>query len=94
MPGEEADTFVHAVAKDWRTAPLSKPDKALCEFASKLTLTPSQMCSDDLEVLRSHGLDDRAIHDATQVIAYFNYINRVADALGVEPEDFIQRWGA
>ena len=94
MNAEEADAFVHAVAKDWRTAPLSKLDKALCEFASKLTLTPSQMCSDDLEVLRSHGLDDRAIHDATQVIAYFNYINRVADALGVEPEDFIQRWGA
>lgn len=94
MNAEEADVFVHAVAKDWRTAPLSKLDKALCEFASKLTLTPSQMCSDDLEVLRSHGLDDRAIHDATQVIAYFNYINRVADALGVEPEDFIQRWGA
>ena len=94
MNAEEADTFVHAVTKDWRTAPLSKLDKALCDFASKLTLTPSQMCSDDLEVLRSHGLDDRAIHDATQVIAYFNYINRVADALGVEPEDFIQRWGA
>lgn len=94
MPAEEADAFVHEVTRDWRTAPLSQQDKALCEFASKLTLTPSQMCSDDLEILRSHGLDDRAIHDATQVIAYFNYINRVADALGVEPEDFIQRWGA
>jgi uncharacterized peroxidase-related enzyme len=65
----------------------------LCEFASKLTLTPSQMCRDDLEILRSHGLDDRAIHDAAQVIGYFNYINRIADALGVEPEDFIQPWG-
>ena len=51
------------------------------------------MCPDDLEVLRSHGLNDRAIHDATQVISYFNYINRIADALGVEPEDFIQPWG-
>lgn len=47
----------------------------------------------DLETLRAAGFDDRAVHDATQVIAYFNYINRVADALGVEPEDFIQPWG-
>lgn len=47
----------------------------------------------DLDELRKQGLDDRAIHDATQVISYFNYINRVADALGVEAEDFIPRWG-
>ena len=42
----------------------------------------------DLDALRAHDLDDRAIHDATQVIGYFNYINRVADALGtdLEPE--------
>ena len=66
---------------------------ALCEYAAKLTLTPSQMSPADLNILRSHGLDDRAIHDATQVISYFNYINRIADALGVEPEDFIPPWG-
>ena len=46
----------------------------------------------DLDTLRDHGFDDRAIHDATQVISYFNYINRVADALGVEPEEFIRPW--
>ena len=42
--------------------------------------------------LRQHGFDDRSIHDTVQIIGYFNYINRVADALGVEPEFFIQ-WG-
>jgi alkylhydroperoxidase family enzyme len=47
----------------------------------------------DLERLRGLGFDDRAIHDAVQVIGYFNYVTRVADGLGVEPEDFIQRWG-
>jgi alkylhydroperoxidase family enzyme len=47
----------------------------------------------DIEGLRTAGLDDRAIHDATQIISYFNYINRVADALGVEPETFIKKWG-
>ena len=51
------------------------------------------MSESDIDHLRGVGLDDRAIHDATQVIAYFNYINRVADALGVEPETFIRNWG-
>ncbi|MCB8943589.1 MAG: hypothetical protein H6658_07525 [Ardenticatenaceae bacterium] len=50
------------------------------------------MTAADLQGLRQHGLDDRAIHDATQVISYFNYINRIADALHVEPEDFIRPW--
>ena len=47
----------------------------------------------DLDVLRTHGFDDRAIHDAVQIIGFFNYISRVADALGVEHETFIQPWG-
>ena len=47
----------------------------------------------DLDRLRAHGLDDAAIHDATQVIAYFNYMTRIADALGVDAEDFILPWG-
>ena len=90
----QADAFVHAVARDWRTAPLSAPDRALCEFAAKLTHDQHQMSPADLDCLRAAGFDDRAIHDATQIAAYFNYITRVADALGVEPEDFIQPWGA
>ena len=93
MSDEDADKFVHALARDWRSAPLSRVDQALCGFAAKLTNTPSQMSPADLDGLRAVGLDDRAIHDATQVIGYFNYINRVADALGVEPEDFIRPWG-
>ena len=93
MPADEADAYVHAVAQDWKTASLSPQDLALCRFAEKLTLTPSAMSPADLDELRAIGFDDRAIHDATQVIAYFNYINRIADALGVEPEDFIQPWG-
>jgi uncharacterized peroxidase-related enzyme len=93
MIDEEADAFVHAVARNWRTAPLSNMDIALCGYAAKLTHTPSLMSPADLDLLRAHGLDDRAIHDATQVISYFNYINRIADALGVEPEDFIIPWG-
>lgn len=93
MQPEAADSLVHAVARDWRSAPLSPADLALCEFASKLTLQQHKMTSKDLDRLRTHGFDDRAIHDAVQVIAYFNYITRISDALGVEDEDFIEPWG-
>lgn len=93
MSEKEADEFVHAIARDWKTAPLTEQDMALCKFAEKLTHTPANMSPADLDELRAIGFDDRAIHDATQVISYFNYINRIADALGVEPEDFIQAWG-
>ena len=86
MEAATADGYVHALVRDWRTAPLSAPDRALCEYAVKLTLTPAQISPADLETLRAHGFDDRALHDATQVIGYFNYINRVADALGVGRE--------
>jgi uncharacterized peroxidase-related enzyme len=72
---------------------LSAVDHALCSYAEKLTLRPKEMSAADIETLRSAGLNDRAIHDATQVIAYFNYINRVADALGVELESFVKPWG-
>jgi uncharacterized peroxidase-related enzyme len=60
--------------------------RALCAFAVKLTREPSSVGRDDIDALRPHGLDDAAIHDAIQVIAYFNYINRVADAVGIEDE--------
>lgn len=60
--------------------------RALCDFAEKLTLAPASIELSDVEALRGHGWDDAAIHDAIQVIAYFNYINRVADAVGIEGE--------
>ena len=70
--------------RNWRETELSEEDAALCAFAEKLTLSPARMQPDDLEALRAQGFDDRAIHDATQVIAYFGYINRIADALGTD----------
>jgi uncharacterized peroxidase-related enzyme len=84
---------VHAVARDWRSARLEPPDRALCVIAEKLTSEPARMSPGDLEALREHGFDDRAIHDAVQIIGYFNLITRVAEALGVEPETFIPPWG-
>jgi len=71
---------------DYTAAALSPADRALCDYAVKLTLTPSAMGPADISLLRSHGLSDRAINDAVQVIAFFNYINRIAEGLGVELE--------
>jgi len=76
------------------TATLTPVDAALCAYAEKLTLDIASLSDRDIEGLRAAGLDDRAIHDATQIISYFNYINRVAEALGVEPETFIRPWGS
>ena len=60
--------------------------RALCDYAVKLTRAPTAVGGADVKVLRDHGWDDRAIHDAIQVIAYFNYINRVAEGVGIDPE--------
>ena len=54
--------------------------RALCDYAVKLTRTPAGVRAADVDELRRHGWDDEAIHDAIQVIAYFNYINRVPRA--------------
>ena len=93
MEEDRADAFVDSVARDWRAADLSPADAALCEFAAKLTHHQHRMTPADLDDLRAHGFDDRALHDAVQVIGYFNYVTRVADALGIELEDFVRPWG-
>lgn len=55
-----------------------------------MTRTPAAVRRQDAETLRKHGLTDRDILDAVEVISYFNYINRVADALGIDPEPEMQ----
>ena len=70
---------------------MDETDRALCDYAVKLTLTPGRMNADDVEQLRTLGLSDSQITVAVQVIGYFNYINRVADGLDVEAEDWMSR---
>ncbi len=84
--------FTTRVARDWRTAGLDARDKALCAFAGKLTERPSEVTEADVASLRQVGFSDEAILDAVQVVGYFNYINRVAEALGVEEEPGIRPW--
>jgi uncharacterized peroxidase-related enzyme len=71
---------------DYRQAELEPGVRALCDLALQMTREPASVSAEDVEGLRAGGWSDAAIHDAVQVIAYFNYINRVADAVGIEDE--------
>ena len=71
---------------DYRRADLPSAVRGLCDFAVKLTREPGAVGLADADALRKLGWDDTAIHDAIQVIAYFNYINRVAEGVGIGPE--------
>lgn len=82
----EREALVAAVQADWSSAALKPADRALCVYAMKLTETPAKMTEGDVEGLREAGFDDVQIHDCIQVVAYFNYINRIADATHVELE--------
>ncbi|MCH8924042.1 MAG: hypothetical protein IIA67_12940 [Planctomycetes bacterium] len=59
----------------------------MCDWAVKLTLTPGEMGEADVAGLRAHGFSDEQIVIAAQVVSYFNYINRIADGLGVDDEE-------
>jgi uncharacterized peroxidase-related enzyme len=78
--------MVAALRTDFRTAPISEQDKAMLEYVVKLTLDATQCSPDDHKRLRAVGFDDRGILQITLIASWFNYINRVADALGVGRE--------
>lgn len=68
------------------TAPIDSKRIALVRYAAKLTRDPSEVRQEDIHDLRTAGFSDQAIHDAAAIIAYFNFVNRIALGLGVEPE--------
>ncbi len=85
--------LVDEIAEDWTKSSISGIQMAMCEFAKKLTENPNKVNEKDIELLRSYDLSDKDISQIVQIIAYFNYINRVADGLGLEPEEFIDKKG-
>ena len=87
---EGGEELAAKIAGGWRTAGLAPEDAALLEYAEKLTRDPGGVTAADVEALRNMGWSDRAIHDCAQTIAYFNYINRVADGLGADLEDWMK----
>lgn len=70
---------------------LTEREKAIVEYSLKITKTPSKMTKDDVETLRKFGLTDEAILNVVMVNSYFAFVNRMADGLGVELEDY---WSA
>jgi uncharacterized peroxidase-related enzyme len=69
--------------EDYQRAPISAADRVMLDYVGKLTVDATTIGPQDHERLRAHGFDDRAILQITLIAAWFNYINRVADALGV-----------
>ena len=77
------EAFVKALVEDYENVPLSEADRAMLDYATKLTRNATRVTPKDHERLRAVGFDDRGILQITLIAAWFNYINRVADALGV-----------
>ncbi len=78
--------LVQALRKDYATAILSEPERALVDYVAKLTKDATRITHEDHVLLRRFGFDDTAILQITLIASWFNYINCVADALGVGRE--------
>lgn len=78
--------MVEALQADYTTAPISERDRKMLDYVVKLTRDATKISKRDHEELHAAGFDDRAILQITLIAAWFNYINRVADALGVGRE--------
>jgi uncharacterized peroxidase-related enzyme len=75
--------LVEALEKDYATAPITSQERVMLDYVIQLTKDATKIRRDDIEGLRSAGFDDRGILQITMIAAWFNSINRVADALGV-----------
>lgn len=82
------DVLVGQLKKDFRVAEIDEKDRAMLDYAAKLTLEPWNMSEKDVAELREKGFSDEAILDIAQVTGYFAFVNRLADGLGVELENY------
>jgi uncharacterized peroxidase-related enzyme len=78
--------MIRALETDYTRAPISEADRAMLDYVVKLTKDATKVSRADHECLRQAGFDDKAILQITLIASWFNYINRVADALGVGRE--------
>jgi uncharacterized peroxidase-related enzyme len=74
---------VRALQEDYRTAPITDAERVMLEYVVQLTKDATRVTPEHHERLRAVGFDDRGILQITLIASWFNYINRVADALGV-----------
>ena len=80
------EPLVKALREDYTRAPISGQDRAMLDYAVQVTRDATKIARSDMERLRKAGFDDKAILQITLIASWFNYINRVADALGVGRE--------
>ena len=79
-------SLVEALERDYTSAPITTQERLMLDYVVKLTRDATKVSRDDHERLRAAGFDDKAILQITLIASWFNYINRVADALGVGRE--------
>jgi uncharacterized peroxidase-related enzyme len=82
----QQEELISALVSDLRTADLSSTDRVMLDYVVKLTKTPAEISQQDADGLVAAGHDDRAIHDICAITAYYAFVNRIADGLGVELE--------
>lgn len=80
------DDLVAALRTDYKSAPITEAEKVMCEYVVQLTKDATKISPKYHEKLRAVGFDDQGILQITLIASWFNYINRVADALGVGRE--------
>ena len=91
--GNVADSLKEQLKADYKTAEISKLDKAILDYTAKLTKDPASIKRQDTESLRRNHpeITEHMLHDIVQVVSYFNYVNRLADGLGVELEEHYKK---
>ena len=75
--------MVRALEEDYKSAPISEQDRVMLDYVVQVTKDATRISEGDHERLRAAGFDDKGILQITLIASWFNYINRVADALGV-----------
>ena len=83
------DQLVEGVKEDYTRVNLSPAERAMLDYAVKLTIAPSTADEEDIKILREHGFDDRDILDIIYVICLYNFNDRMADATGISGHDFL-----
>ncbi len=78
-----------AVEVNWRTSSIDERRKVMLTYVEKLTIRPQDVTTGDVDALRTEGFTDRDIHDICEVAAYYAYVNRIADGLGVQLETWL-----
>jgi uncharacterized peroxidase-related enzyme len=83
------DPFVAAIKQDYTKVDLPANERAMLDYAVKLTIAPSTVNEADVQTLRQQGFDDRDILDIIYVICLYNFNDRMADATGIKDHDFL-----